>query len=808
MCGVPYHALATYLPRLLEAGRRVAIADQTEDPAQARGLVRRDIVRIITPGTVTDPGLLERLGESLLAAVVVGPEGQWGLAVADASTGSVRVAALDGDDQQAKVLAELRCAAPREVLVERTAPPAFLEWLRTGGLTAVTVLGEGDFADQSGDGADASLDPAARRALRGITSYLGRTLRAEGRSPSVQVYRPSQFMGLDPVAQRNLELTVRIDGTKGGEGTLLGAVDRTVTPMGRRLLRFWLLHPLLDLQAIAERQAAVSELIAGPIFREGLRRGLRRVYDLERLTNRVVTERASPRELWALGASLAMLPEVKSALAGCGAALLQRLAGELVPMRELAERLGAALAEDAPAQTGQGGIFRPGFDPELDALHAAMTQGRAWIAELEQRERERTGIRNLKVGFNRVFGYYLEVSSSNLSLVPDDYRRKQTLSGGERYVTDALKELQDRILGAEEKALAREGLLFSELRQHAAAHAQALESIAAAIAELDVLGSLAETGSRSGWVMPTVDRTRQLVIRDGRHPVLDQLLGPGRFVPNDVDLRPPDRRLLLITGPNMAGKSTFMRQVSLITLLAQVGSPVPASVARIGLCDRIFTRIGASDDLAGGRSTFMVEMMEVASVLTAATDRSLVLLDEVGRGTGTLDGLAIAWAVLEDIDHRIAARTLFATHYHELTAAAAGLPGACNTHAVVAEEGDHVVFLHRIADGPSDRSYGIAVATLAGVPREVCQRARELLGQLEVGGGLAAGVAAAMDADPVAPATGPEKPEAAILRRLAGCDPLRLTPLQALDMLFTLQADAHRALADAPSPRIGPGLHG
>lgn len=801
MCGVPHHALTTYLARLLAAGRSVAIADQMEDPSEAQGLVRREIVQIITPGTVTDPELLDRLGERPLAAIAPSDD-TWGLATADVSTGRVRVALLDPGDGERQMWDELSRIGPAEVLLER-GRPELLDRLQTSGITA-TELDRGEFESGLCTALrnTSTLDAGARRALDGLLSYLARTARTEVQLHRVETYRPSAFMGLDPVAQRNLELTVRSDGGSGS-GTLFSVMDRTVTPMGRRQLKTWLLHPLLDVDAILRRQAAVRELAAAPLFREGLRRALRRVYDLQRLANRVRCERATPRELWVLGLSLRALPEAQRVLSACGAPLLVELSQDLDPMEDVAAQLEQALQEDAPAAQGQGGIFRPGFDSELDRLRTASAEGRAWIADLERRERERTGIRSLKVGFHRVFGYYLEISAANLGSVPEDYQRRQTLAGGERFVTPELKELEQRILGAEERSLRREWELFSDMRRQLVGRSEALERTADAIAALDAIASLADVASRGGWICPICDDGVDLVIRDGRHPVLEQLLGPGRFVPNDVELQGRSRRFLLITGPNMAGKSTYMRQVALITILAQIGSFVPASAARVGICDRIFTRIGASDDLAGGRSTFMVEMMEVATLLVQATRRSLLLLDEIGRGTGTLDGLSIAWAVSEDVTRRLGARTLFATHYHELTTVVPTLPGACNLHAVVAEESDRVVFLHRVAEGASARSYGVAVAALAGVPPEVCDRARELLQHLEEGGGLHVGVAATLERFGRKEARTEELPAAPsaaleVARRLAALDPLRLTPIQALDLLFALHADAQAAVALPP----------
>ena len=781
MCGVPHHAIHQYIGRLLTRGFSVALADQVEDPSQARGLVRREITRLFTPGTVAEPELLDPLGESLLVAAAEGA-----LAVADVSTGTVRVAELDPQAGTASAEQELVRLHPQEVIAPAGQVPGYVAVYcqQRGVPLRLRPPLEFDPARAQARWADAPPD----RALGGLCAYLEHALRGDVaalRAP--ERYRPDAFMGLDANAQRTLELVERLGGEGAGDATLLGALDRTVTAMGRRRLRFWVLHPLQDLEAIAARQCAVGELARQPLFRQGLRAALRGVHDLERLAARASVERLGPREMAALAASLRRLPEALGTVSGSAAALLQEQVARADPLPALAELLGRALAEDPPAAARDGGIFAAGYDAELDELHLAGAQGRTWLVELEARERERTGIRSLKVGFNRVFGYYLEVRAAHQGQVPGDYQRKQTLAGAERFVTPELKELEARVLGAEERALRREQALFAELRQKVAAHGAALQATAGAIACLDALASLAETATRQGWICPQVDGSRDLVIEGGRHPVLEQTLGAGRFVPNDVALTGRGERFLLITGPNMAGKSTFMRQLALITVLAHVGSFVPANRARIGLVDRIFTRVGASDDLAGGRSTFMVEMTEVATLLGHATRRSLLLLDEVGRGTGTLDGLAIAWAVAEDLTGRVGARTLFSTHYHELTAVVADLSGAGNVHVAVKEERDSVVFLHRVVAGPSDRSYGVAVASLAGVAPGVTARARELLARLQA----QAPRPEHATAQEVAAADDPHGPaRARLIARLSAVDPLRITPLQALDLLAVLQAEA------------------
>ncbi len=798
MCGVPHHAVDTYAARLLARGYKVAVADQVEDPAEAKGLVRREIVRLLTPGTLTEPGLLDTLGDSLLAALA-GGEGL-SLAVADASTGSVRVALLDGAEPEVVAWDELCRLRPREVVVPAEGAPALAARYAAEAGAVLSAIGGTDLRAGAAQEVWGERAAGAPPALDLLVSYLSRTLRGgHGELAPPESYRPSAFMGLDAGAQRNLELVERLAGGPADGATLLGVLDRTVTPMGRRLLRFWVLHPLLETAEIRARQEAVGELARRPLFREGLRAGLRGVVDVERLAVRTAREQCGPRELAALGASLRALPEALGALAGCGAPLLRALLDEADPMVDVGEALGRALVDQPPAAVRDGGVFRTGHDADLDALRTAGGEARRWLAELEGRQRERTGIRSLKVGFNKVFGYYLEVSAANLRAVPADWQRRQTLAGGERFVTPELKALEERILGAEEKALRLEQALFSALRASVAERGGALLQTARAVAALDALAALADVAARRGWVRPLVDHSTDMLVRGGRHPVIDQALGSGRFVPNDLRLGAGSGAFLLISGPNMAGKSTYMRQAALLAILAQIGSFVPAAEARIGVCDRIFTRIGASDDLAGGRSTFMVEMTEVATLLRQATRRSLLLLDEVGRGTGTLDGLSIAWAVAEDVATRLRARTLFATHYHELTALAEALPGAGNVHVAVREEAGQVVFLHRVVEGATDRSYGVAVAALAGVPAPVIGRARQLLQALQSGAALseAAALPVAEAAAHGAGALALPPGAAELLRRLAGVEVLRTTPLQALDLLAVLQAEARALMGEA-----------
>jgi DNA mismatch repair protein MutS len=785
MCGVPHHALDAYVGRLLARGFRVAIAEQMEDPALAKGLVRRAIIRVVTPGTVQEPDLLPPGAPSYCCAIWrPAPDGSWGLAVADASTGELAVTELADADALA---AELDRLQPREVLLPPELPLPVPGGVRT---TLPAERFDPEAVRRHFGHLPEGLPPSALPAAGAILGYLAEVQRERpAQFTDITPYAAERFLLLDPVAQRNLELTRRlVDGA--GAGTLLHTLDHTLTAMGARRLRAWLLQPLTDPRAIARRLDAVQELLTRPLLLDGLRRSLRGVHDMERLVTRVACERASPRELGALGRSLRALPGVLAPLAACSAELLAAAARATDPCADLAERLGAALVDEPPAGAGERGIFRDGWDPDLDRLRAAARDGRRWLAELEVRERQRTGVKTLKVGFNRVFGYYIEVGRSRAQDLPADYQRKQTLASAERYVTPELKELEERILGAEERAGRLEQALFADLRRQAAARAAVLQRTARAVAELDALGSLAEAAARGRYVRPAVDLSLRLKVRGGRHPVLEQTLGRARFVPNDVEMDGGGRRLLLITGPNMAGKSTYMRQLALIVVMAQMGSFVPAEEAQVGVVDRIFTRVGASDDLAGGRSTFMVEMAEVASMLRAATRRSLLLLDEVGRGTSTLDGLAIAWAVAEFVAARVRARALFATHFHELTSA---LPDAVNLHSAVAERDGRVTFLHRVLPGASDRSYGVHVARLAGLPDEVVARAQELLASLQAQGGLRAAMGEAAAAAPPGPAPLPAEARA-LLERLAACNPEHLSPLQALALLFDLQAEASHLL--------------
>lgn len=710
MCGVPHHSWQSYVGKLLRAGKKVVICDQVEEPADKK-VVRREITRVLTPGTVVDDAYLEPARSNwLVAAWTRGAEG--GLAACDVSTGELMLCQLPVERLQS----EVDRLAPSELL----RPPAIDAYRfdpERGRRRLADRLGVG-FAGSIG----AAEAPLAIGAAGVVLEYLEQSqVRLTPGLLRIRTYSPEATMQLDAATVRNLELPA-----------LLKLVDRTCTPIGARRLRRWIWAPLRDVEAIELRLGAVSEL-ASAKGRTGLRATLRDVGDLERLVGRAAQGLASPRELVALRRSLEALPDVADASAGATSLLLRQLTGAIKPDRALAEELARALVDEPPAVMRDGGAIRSGYDAQLDHIQDASRSAREWISGLEQAERERSGIRSLKVGYNRVFGYYIEVSHANQGLVPDDYIRKQTLTGAERYLTPELKEKESIVLNAQQDRVSRELEILRQLQEQVAQAAPGLLACAEAIGELDALASLAEAGSDQRWVRPEISAGVRLTIEGGRHPVVEAAVGAENFVTNDTTLDPDREQIVVLTGPNMAGKSTYLRQVALIVLLAQCGSLVPARTASIGLADRIFTRVGAHDDLAGGMSTFMVEMTETANILNHATSSSLVVLDEVGRGTSTYDGVSIAQAVVEHLHDspRHRCRTLFATHYHELTALADRLPRVVNERVEVVEEDGSIRFLHRVVPGGADRSYGIHVAALAGLPPQLIARARDILGELE-----------------------------------------------------------------------------
>ncbi|MCZ7538439.1 MAG: DNA mismatch repair protein MutS [Anaerolineae bacterium] len=749
MCGVPHHAVEGYIARLVERGYHVAVVEQVgSEPVN--GLTPREVSRVITPGTVMEPGMLPEARHNYLLALVPEPDrsgDSWagvGLAYADISTGEFAATQVVGEDATLIVVEELARLEPREVLLpaswaERgvTLPPGAhvtpLPDYRFSPAFARDALIE-HFEVTTLDGFGLQNKPLAMCAAGAILDYVMETQRsALEQFTNLRSYSTSGFMTLDPATRRNLELTATIRGGSK-RGSLLDVLDRTVTPMGARLLRTWIGQPLLDVQRLEARLEAVAALHASGTARAAVRDALRQVADLERLVNRLLVGRAGPRDLQALAGSLEAVPALRELIAPAEA--LSAIHEALDPCPDVVTLIGEALVDDPPATLSAPGVFRRGYSQELDQVIAASRDAKEWVAGLEETERERAGIKSLKVGFNRVFGYYIEVSKANADKAPADYIRKQTLVNAERYITPELKEYESLILNAEERLLEIEGRLFAELCSGARSRAETLLRTARALAHLDAFASLAEVAAREKYARPTLTEEDALSIHDGRHPVVEKTLRGERFVPNDTHFDEGER-LHIITGPNMAGKSTIIRQVALIVLMAQIGSFVPAREATIGLADRIFTRIGAQDEIHAGQSTFMVEMVELALILTHATRRSLIILDEIGRGTSTYDGMAIARAVVEFIHNnpRLGARTLFATHYHELTELANLLPGVVNYNVAVAEEGDSIVFLHRLLPGGTDRSYGIHVAQLAGIPRTVVNRATEILKELEAAGG-------------------------------------------------------------------------
>jgi DNA mismatch repair protein MutS len=737
MAGVPFHAARGYVARLVERGYKVAICDQVEDPGPGKAIVRREVTRVITPGMVLDDELLDARADHFLAALAPGG----GLALLDASTGEFRAAQVEDPQALARELAR---AAPREVIVPagselaelaRSAlPDAFVHEQDAAAFERrrAEVLLKKQLAVATLDAFGLSALPAAVCAAGAALAYLEGT-QLQGAAAHVdrlQVFHPEEHLVLDDATRANLELTRTLMGGKK-KGSLLALVDRTATALGGRTLARWISYPLLDLGRISARHDAVEELAARGVLREELHAILRDLGDLERLLGRLALGAGTARDLRALALSLERLPALRAQLAGCKAALLAGLVPELEGLDELAALLAGAVVDEPPPTLREGGMFRKGFRPELDELLDISATGKDTIARLEAQERDRTGIGSLKVRYNRVFGYYIEVTKPNLHLVPRDYVRKQTTAGAERFVTPALQEHEEKVLTAEERRIELEKRLFEELRTEVTARATTIRRAAAAVGAADALLSGARVAVELGYVRPVVDDSRGIDIVEGRHPVVERSMPGEHFVPNDVSLDGEDRQILVITGPNMAGKSTVLRQTALIALLAQAGSFVPARRARIGRVDRIFCRVGASDNLARGQSTFMVEMVETASILHGATDRSLVVLDEIGRGTSTFDGLSIAWAVAEHLHDRVGARTLFATHYHELTELSRERPRVHNATIAVTEQNGKVVFLRRLVPGGASRSYGIEVARLAGLPAEVIRRAREILGNLE-----------------------------------------------------------------------------
>ena len=743
MCGVPFHAVDSYLNKLVQKGYKVAIAEQMEDPKLAKGLVKREVIRVVTPGTITSAQALDETKNNYLMGIVC-TDGRYGVATADISTGDFLVTEVETERE---LFDEINKFSPSEIICNNAfyMSGVDLEELKNRYHVAVSALEPRFFGEE-----------ACRKilkehfrvgALNGLgLEELGTGIIAAGavmqymyetqkstleHITTIQPYSTGQFMILDTSTRRNLELVETLR-EKNKRGTLLWVLDKTKTAMGARLLRNWIEQPLIRKEAITARQDAVEELNMSYISREEIREYLNPVYDLERLIGRISYKTANPRDLIAFCGSLEMLPFIRNILTEFCSTLLKEAAADLDPLEDLFDLIRRAIVEEPPITLREGGIIREGFNSQADELRKAKTDGKSWLAELEAKERDKTGIKNLKVKFNKVFGYYFEVTNSFKDMVPDYFVRKQTLTNAERYTTEELKHLEEVILGAEDKLVSLEYDLFCQVRDEIASQVVRIQKTARAIALIDVFCSLSLVASRQNYVKPSINERGVISIKNGRHPVVEQMMRDDLFVANDTELDNGKNRVSIITGPNMAGKSTYMRQVALIVLMAQLGSFVPAQEANIGICDRIFTRVGASDDLASGQSTFMVEMTEVANILRNATKKSLLILDEIGRGTSTFDGLSIAWAVVEHVSNTrlLGAKTLFATHYHELTELEGTIAGVKNYCIAVKEQGDDIVFLRKIVRGGADKSYGIQVAKLAGVPDSVIARAKEIAQEL------------------------------------------------------------------------------
>ncbi|MBQ1246074.1 MAG: DNA mismatch repair protein MutS [Clostridia bacterium] len=800
MCGVPFHSADSYIGRLIEKGFKVAICEQMEDPAQAKGLVRRDVVRVITPGTVIESTLLPEQKNNYLCSLYVGSN-EFGLCFADISTATVFATVLDGADAEDRLLAELGTYAPREVIANLGASrfPNAADYLASRGVTLNDNQSRRYDIEvclslvktQFGDGVrEAHLENHALvSAVGALLDYLIETQKTDiSYIKELQVYTEGQYMELDINTRRNLELTETMR-TKEKKGSLLWVLDRTKTSPGARLLRQWVEHPLLSPAHITRRQGAVEEFFSNFMKREEAGELLSHVLDLERLLTKIVYGTSNAKDLRAVAATAAVLPDLRALLEDCTSEELSRIWREMDTLGDIADEISRAICEEPPFTVREGGMIAPGYDPEVDRLRAIMTDGQGWVERVAAEEKERTGIKTLKVGYNKVFGYYIEVSKSFVGMVPDTYIRKQTLSNCERYITQELKDMEATILGAKDKLCALEYELYNKVRDFVAVREHRVRHTAALLAEVDVYRSLASVASRNLYVRPEIGDDDRITIKDGRHPVVERFVKDSYFVPNDININTRDERLMLITGPNMAGKSTYMRQVALIVLLAQIGSFVPAVEAHIGVVDKMFTRVGASDDLASGQSTFMLEMNEVAYILRNATKKSLIIYDEVGRGTSTFDGMSIARAIIEyTAGRKIGAKTLFATHYHELTTMEGAYDGIVNYHIAAKKRGEGITFLRKIVRGSTDDSYGIEVAKLAGLPNEVIKRAREVLAAVEAS---SRAVRDAVDAD------APAKPEvsdgaltvddmlgARLVEDIRALDLNTLSPYECMSLMF------------------------
>lgn len=814
MCGVPYHAVESYLARLVQQGYKVAIAEQMEDPKLAKGLVKREVIRVVTPGTLTSAQALEESKNNYLMGIVY-MDGVFGVSTADITTGDYFVTEVKSERA---LTDEIYKYAPSEIICNEAfyMSGVDLEEMKNRLHLTVSSLDSRFFSDEmckkvlrehfhvgSLEGLGLADYEAGTIAAGAVLQYLYETQKNSlAHMTTIRPYTTGQFMMIDTSTRRNLELTETLR-EKQKRGSLLWVLDKTRTAMGARMMRSWIEQPLIDRQAILERQNAVDELNMNFISREEICEYLNPIYDLERLMGRISYRTANPRDLISFKNSIDMLPHIKRLLKDFSCEALKNTNEEMDELADLADLIGRAIEEDPPISVRDGGIIRDGFSEEADKLRHAKTEGKTWLAQLEQTEKEKTGIKGLKIKFNKVFGYYFEVTNSFKDMVPDYFIRKQTLANAERYTTDRLKELEDVILGAEDRLFSLEYDLFCQVRDEIAGQVERIQRTAKAVARLDVLSSLSAVATRNDYVKPQINEKGVIQIKSGRHPVVEKMMRDDLFVANDTYLDNGKNRISVITGPNMAGKSTYMRQTALIALMAQIGSFVPAAEANICICDRIFTRVGASDDLASGQSTFMVEMTEVANILRNATKNSLLILDEIGRGTSTFDGLAIAWAVIEHISSTklLGAKTLFATHYHELTELEGTMSGVNNYCIAVKEQGDDIIFLRKIIKGGADKSYGIQVAKLAGVPDSVIERAKELVEELSHADitARAREIAEGSAAQARRPVAKPDEVDMNqlsifdtvkdddILEELKGLELSSMTPIDALNTLYRLQ---------------------
>ncbi|SMC55996.1 DNA mismatch repair protein MutS [Papillibacter cinnamivorans DSM 12816] len=801
MCGVPYHSSEAYIARLIAKGYKVAICEQMEDPALAKGLVSREVIRIVTPGTVIDSSMLDEGRNNFICSVCLDAESS-GICFCDISTGEFFASGFDGPDRVSHLINELGRFAPAEAVLseEAFAEPDLLTALNDKLGCRCESGGAGRFEPAAAEerilrqfGAEARgtiprEKEAVARSAGALLAYLYETQKTDLSHINVlSYYQSGQYMELDLTARRNLELTETMR-SKEKRGSLLWVLDHTQTAMGGRLLRSWIEKPLLSPVAIRRRHLAVQELLNSAVPRAELILVLKKITDMERLVSRAVYGTANGRDLVALSLALSYVPDIKRLIAPFSSVALREIFSNLDELSDIRALIDRAIAEEPPFSVREGGVIRTGYDAEVDRLRDVMSGGKGSVAAIEASEREKSGIKNLKIGYNKVFGYYIEVSKSNYALVPQDYIRKQTLANCERYITPELKEMESTILTAHDKVVALEYELFTGVREAVAGAVHRIQKTASAVARLDTLASFAEAAGKNGYVMPEVDDSGLLEIREGRHPVVEKVLKGSLFVPNDTRMGTEEERVAIITGPNMAGKSTYMRQVALIALMAQIGSFVPAKSARLGVVDRIFTRVGASDDLAAGQSTFMVEMTEVADILRHATAKSLLILDEIGRGTSTFDGMSIARAVLEYCadKKRLGAKTLFATHFHELTEMEEQLAGVKNFNIAVKKRGDEIIFLRKIVRGGADKSYGVEVAKLAGIPDRVIDRAKEILLALENGGPVKARgkSAPAASGDQLSML---DMGASRVADRLRELDVNTLTPIEAMNLLFELK---------------------